>query len=770
MFKPGEIAKVRSDGRLVTILPIEPEEASRVVEFKWPVKTSEGVFDETELFPAHPTVTITTEARAKSKEEFLDEVLGPRDKGTWMSYELLSKIQLLMDRASFDIRGHWKNGSLLDEKIRPDYLFVSSMHKADAEDLLRAVGGGVLDQPTPHHRRKRTQKKWMKRHQAKCKAFVPTVALDRWVPVASYILGTRKCYLCGQRDFGLETNGLELRIAGEPCAYPEGLPLTEWELNVPSGRLAVANDLRLIFPLPEGDDDYDINTTFGCRQTALAYAANGLSHAYVGNSSPGVFRCKDGTYKIATPPATEYWDDEAETEIPIDPVPEFDGEELVRICTDLRWYSICDADEYQRRLDHFQEDPGKFRGGEPEFIDVKPGVYRFRHDEEARRYDGPEEQVLSRFEWVREPDPVKDFLGDFKAIEVNPHAFVQAQVARWPTLYGKTKHVVGRDVITPWAQMTEEERLSSWRRVADHIFCVLGGGTEWHENGFPLCKVDPTIPDIEPPAFRAQEHWYPFSERYGGLFEKVTLAPGFAKVAFRVLESVISFGMTVHDGARSREVRGTRERMLTAVKRYRVLAKKYPGQADPEYVAWLSQEGRAEAWVETFDLGPEFTDKHREHARRQRWIHEDTYAVAFDARKLKDGRFAWHPKMPSVGGCNARKEDAQRYALTVHKDNGQPGVHNCFWAGACSVPLFSVARIVRVGEVSYMGETLVEVAYDYGTIDMQNVSVRKAVREHVEKDGIQVLTREGYEALLPKAIEFYEEAERKIEEIRRQRV
>jgi hypothetical protein len=162
---------------------------------------------------------------------------------------------------------------------------------------------------------------------------------------------------------------------------------------------------------------------------------------------------------------------------------------------------------------------------------------------------------------------------------------------------------------TPWSEFTEAERLSAWQDVADHIFCTIGGGTEWHEKGFPLAKVDPSIPDVEPPSFRAQFSWYPFSAPYGGLFENIPFSPGFAKLVFRVLESVISFGMAVReDRAKGiREVGPARDRMMVAVKRYRELAPLYPEAADPAYVEWLSQKGRAEKWVRDFDLGPEVT-------------------------------------------------------------------------------------------------------------------------------------------------------------------
>lgn len=392
-----------------------------------------------------------------------------------------------------------------------------------------------------------------------------------------------------------------------------------------------------------------------------------------------------------------------------------------------------------------------------EYVDVKPGVYRFRHNEHAREQEGGEECIYTNFEWVRDPDPLQDFLSSYEEVDVNPNAYVQAKVARWPTLYGKvarSRH--GKDKTVPWQDMTAEEQRHAWQRVADQTFCTIGGGVKWHEKGFPKAKVDPEVLDVEPPAFREQCHWYPFSKPYGGLFEPKLLTPSFAKFAFRVLESIISFGMTVRNNAHSREVRCVRERMSVAVKRYRELAKKYPNQADPEYVSWLSQKGRAEAWVENFDLGPEFTAKHREHAASQRWVPEGTYAVAFKADKLESGHFAWNPKQ---GGCWANKSDAKRYAILAHEGS------DCFWATNAtntSVPLYFVARVVKLGEVSHMGETLVEIAFDYGTKWMLNEKKRKALAEHGEKDAISLLTKEEYEALLPTAIEYYKEVESQV--------
>jgi hypothetical protein len=732
MFKPGQIAVHVGQRRgIVTILPGAPAAGSR---HKWPILTSDGVVDETKLIPGDPRVLATagisvdadgvikhvplvsaSQAALHARMDALDKA---EKSGERLPVELRQEVQDALSKAPLVFNGHWKNGTILHDFKTLKHLFLAAytMSKADAEALIR---GAKSDTP-----------------------------LDRWIPidVNLSLTGLRACSFCGEEDFATETDGKVVRIVGEPCKFPNGLPPTEWELNVPSGKLVVANDLRELFPLPE-DEDFD--TTLGCRQTALAYAANGMAHAFVGNSCPGVYECGKGLFKIANEP----WEDAK-------PRPKFEGKRVAGICTDLWWYSLCDQEEFERRCKRFKQKAKNFR---VETITLKPGVYRFHHNEEARRQEGPKERVYTRFEWVREPDPVKDFLANYEVAEVNAHAYVLAQVARWPTLYGKiTERLGGKETATPWSRMTAEDRINSWRAVADHVFCTIGGGTEWHEKGFPKAKVDAGIPDVDPPSFRAQHHWYPFSKPYGGLFEPKTLAPSFVKLAFRVLESVISFGMDVHDSEHSREVRYVRERMLVAVQRYRELAKQYPDLADPEYVAWLGQKGRAEAWVENFPLGPEFTEKHRKNIERQRWVPEDAYAIVFDARELKDGHFAWHPKK---GGCWAAKKDAQRYAIVAHEDNGQPAEHNCFWASNAtntSIPLYSVARVVKVGEVSHMGQTLVELAFDYGTPWMRDKAKRKAVSEASEKAAIKVLSRKEYEKLLPKAKEFFETAEKAV--------
>jgi hypothetical protein len=572
MFKPGDVAKVRADGRIVTIL------ADAVKGGKWPIATSEGTFEEAELSQGHPSVIATANGDSQS-DIFLD--LHSASEDTFdekVSYQMLRKLEKGLTKATLDLNGHWKNGASFEEGFQPltsiflDDLFMSP---TDAAELLRATATGK--------------------------------ALDRWLPInlRMSLSALRTCPFCGEEDFGTETNGTTVRLDGPPCKFSDGLPPTEWELNVPSGKLVIANDLRALFPLQ--NDQFDVNTYLGCRQTTLAYAAVGLAHGFVGNTCPGVYRCSGDTFKVANPPQKEEWD--GKKYVAIDPPRSFEGTRVAGICTDLWWYSIADHNEVKRRCKRFQR---KITDFNVETIDVKPGVYRFSHDEGTRLHEGPDERIYTRFEWVREPDPVGDLLSSYDVADVHAHAYVQAKVADWPTLYGKTKtQKSGRRIAVPWTDLTEEERSRAWQRIADQIFFTLGAGVAWHEKGFPRDKVPGNIPDIEPPAFRAQHAWYPFSRPYGGIFEAKKLTPSFAKLAFRILESVISFGMDVRESGGAREVRYVRERMLVAVQRYRELAAQHPEQADPDYVAWLGQKDRAEAWVKAFPLGPESAKKKR---------------------------------------------------------------------------------------------------------------------------------------------------------------
>lgn len=190
---------------------------------KWPVVTSEGTFEETDLAPAHPTVLATASGRDLARDAFRADMDFRRARaGEGLPPELRDEVEEVLKEAKLDLSGHWKDGEAIDGFKILEHLFVgpNAMSKADAEDVVRA---------------------------AKAKTI-----MDWWAPVGLH-LSVRTCSFCGEDGFKLETNGLVVRVVGDWCKYADGLPPTEWELNVPSGRLAVANDLRGVFPLPEDE-------------------------------------------------------------------------------------------------------------------------------------------------------------------------------------------------------------------------------------------------------------------------------------------------------------------------------------------------------------------------------------------------------------------------------------------------------------------------------------------------------------------------------------
>lgn len=208
--------------------------------------------------------------------------------------------------------------------------------------------------------------------------------LEQFITIGASLLC--RCGYCGKRPV-FETNGRILRPKIS-CVYENGLPL-EFELNVPSGVLIVADDLRPHFDITR---EYDVNTPIGCAKTSHAMAKIGCAHAFVGNSCPEVYRQSDGTMIVAS----NGWKETAKKEI------KPKGRRVASIRTNLWWYSMVDGDEFAHRGCE-----GKY---EVDRVTVKPGVYRFTHYRHLKSFfnnDYTRVTVYSKIEWLRRPDPVK---------------------------------------------------------------------------------------------------------------------------------------------------------------------------------------------------------------------------------------------------------------------------------------------------------------------------------------------------------------------------
>jgi len=158
-----------------------------------------------------------------------------------------------------------------------------------------------------------------------------------------------------------------------------------WLLNVPSGQIVIANDLRDLFN-GKGGDKFYINNHDELIQYMLWWAEQGMAHGFTGNTCPGVHALKGDTYSICNYEPEDY-DGWREEEIqgpycnPYIPRPK-EAKEVASICTDLWWFSIMDKAEYDKR-------GGKENDGVT-IVDVKPGQYLFTsfcHNSEAFKAD-----------------------------------------------------------------------------------------------------------------------------------------------------------------------------------------------------------------------------------------------------------------------------------------------------------------------------------------------------------------------------------------------
>jgi hypothetical protein len=382
---------------------------------------------------------------------------------------------------------------------------------------------------------------------------------DRWLSLKRNFMF--QCSECGENP-NFEFDGRILR-AKTKCPYPDGLTY-EWELNVPSGKMVVANDLRDTWKII---GDFNVNYSVNCMKTTMKYAEVGMSHAIVSNTSPGVYRINNGKFVIGT-------SDENERS------PVKGARQVGSICTDLWWYSIVDYDDYVKRL------------GEPDtkkFIDVvkcKPGVYRFRHLFHIVDFDDPG-VVFTEIEWVRDPDPIKDTAGIYDNLNFTAEQIIADKLRRDSDLWGATT--------------VEKNKTGIIQRIADHLMCVGGNGCELHPKGWVGSNPDLTMdaPEIDIPIFDQKYHWYPLDEHsficaasgvgkdwdfHNPKPSQVRLNESFVRLAFNVCHCIAKYGVQ----SSYKDEKKTQKWGLKSLKGF---VKKYPDLV-PDYVKKFLKGGK----------------------------------------------------------------------------------------------------------------------------------------------------------------------------------
>lgn len=179
--------------------------------------------------------------------------------------------------------------------------------------------------------------------------------------------GTAKCSACGER-LAFAQKGDTL-IATNECAHPGGIKPYTVLIDVPSGEIVFANDLRA---LTDVEDNYDVNTSLGLKLTTQSYAADGMAHIFVGNTCPPVYKTEEGLTVTLNNNWNDDDDDDDKDNLEL-------GKKQEHICTDLWWYSAMDKDLFEARCVELGVNPTDFMTFS---VKVEPGVYSFS-DEQA---------------------------------------------------------------------------------------------------------------------------------------------------------------------------------------------------------------------------------------------------------------------------------------------------------------------------------------------------------------------------------------------------
>jgi hypothetical protein len=166
-------------------------------------------------------------------------------------------------------------------------------------------------------------------------------------------------------------------------------PPVEVEMNVPSGKIIIENDIRNYWP--EAEDDFDVNETLGLKLTTETYGRHGMFHGFVGNSCPGVYRDGD-LFHIGNQGQDDDYDKV------VGPIP---GEYVGGVITDLWWYCVADLDDYLARGGTIEKN---WAG--PVIVDVTPGRYVLKHHYgigKREEYDHRKKEVFATFERTEAP-------------------------------------------------------------------------------------------------------------------------------------------------------------------------------------------------------------------------------------------------------------------------------------------------------------------------------------------------------------------------------
>lgn len=432
-----------------------------------------------------------------------------------------NKLGSRFSELKFDFHGHYK---VKKEYLKSQIMGLSSWHFFSEDDLNAIVAG------------------------------------EKLVIAQNINMGSMECYYCGEH-FRYVFDG-ETFTAQTFCSQPGGIKKMFMELNVPSGKMVFANDLRRWFRI---HGHYNVNNNIGVLLTTKAYEKVGMAHGFVSNTCPGVYQIDARTLSISGSASECYWDNEVKKYFPVSeeqiqkqtPL----GKEVGGICTDLWWYSIVDFEDFKCRfldmggtLQEFND----YIEDRCDVVDVDSGVYTITHyliSDNDQNIDEP--CHYAKIIWNRLPE-VNDLYSLYKKQNYTIGQCWLTALANYPSLYRF------KDSELP-TTLSMEERVkilksfsvdriqSSVNAFYDYTFC--NSGRDWHDNGWSTStEIDKDTPDfILPSLADAAQHWYPMERNYCVLFlaatqnskseEKIHFNDTFLMAAYDVCYSILKHGV-----------------------------------------------------------------------------------------------------------------------------------------------------------------------------------------------------------------------------------
>lgn len=190
----------------------------------------------------------------------------------------------------------------------------------------------------------------------------------------------RLCSECGTKlDFRYD--GKRIYCTTPQCEHVGGLPPYDVRIDIPSGRIVFANDMRsLIEPnWREVIPYFSVNGSLGKSREAKWFEERGMAFSFVGNTCPSIYQLKQDTLLIGW-----LYNEEGDDEL---------LHSHGTITTDLWWYCAMDGDKFDSIKGDYDEDIVE--------INVPPGQYSFISYSHSDLYDYERDGIFSMVRKLR---------------------------------------------------------------------------------------------------------------------------------------------------------------------------------------------------------------------------------------------------------------------------------------------------------------------------------------------------------------------------------